>query len=96
MPSVVTKADLVEAAAKAGNLSRSAAGDAVNAIFDAIVTSVAKGSRVTVVGFGTFLPRERKARSGRNPVNGKEIRISAKKVPAFTAGQGFKEAVSAR
>ena len=47
-------------------------------------------------GFGTFLPRKRKARSGRNPVNGKEIRISAKTVPAFSAGQGFKEAVSDR
>lgn len=96
MASVVTKADLVEAAAKASNLSKSAAGEAVNAIFDAIVNSVAKGSRVTVVGFGTFLPRKRKARSGRNPMNGREIRISAKTVPAFSAGQGFKEAVSDR
>jgi DNA-binding protein HU-beta len=96
MASVVTKADLVEAAAKAGNLSKSTAGVAVNAIFDSIVHSVAKGNRVTVVGFGTFLPRKRKARSGRNPMNGKEIRISAKTVPAFSAGQGFKEAVSDR
>ena len=96
MSSVVTKSDLVHAAARAGNLSKTAAGEAVNAVFDAIVTSVAKGNRVTVVGFGTFLPRKRKARSGRNPVNGKEIRISAKTVPAFSAGQGFKEAVSDR
>ena len=93
MPSVITKADLVQAAARAGNLSRNAAGDAVNAVFDVIVTSVAKGSRVTVVGFGTFLPRRRKARAGRSPVNGKEIRITAKTLPAFAAGQGFKEAV---
>ena len=96
MASVVTKADLVQAAARAGNLSKIAAGDAVNAIFDAIVTSVAKGSRVTVVGFGTFLPRKRKARAGRNPVNGKEIKINAKTVPAFAAGQGFKDAVGDR
>lgn len=96
MASVVTKADLVEAAAKAGKLSKSAAGEAVNAIFNSIVHSVAKGNRVIVVGFGTFLPRKRKARSGRNPANGKEIRISAKTVPAFSAGQGFKEAVSDR
>lgn len=93
MPSVVTKAKLVEAAARAGNLSRSAAGEAVNAVFDAIVANVARGNRVTVVGFGTFLPRKRKARSGRSPSNGKEIRISAKTVPAFAAGQGFKDAV---
>jgi DNA-binding protein HU-beta len=93
MPHVVTKSDLVEAAAKAGNVSKAAAGEAVNAVFDAIVTNVAKGKRVTVVGFGTFLPRKRKARAGRSPVNGKEIRIVAKTIPAFAAGQGFKEAV---
>jgi len=96
MPTVVTKADLVDKAAKAGNLSRSAAGEAVNAVFDAIVTEVSKGKRVTVVGFGTFLPRKRKARSGRSPVNGKEIKIHAKTVPAFAAGQGFKNAVDRR
>ena len=96
MPPVTTKADLIQAAAKAGNLSRSAAGEAVNAVFDAIVASVAKGNRVTVVGFGTFLPRKRKARAGRNPVNGKEIHIGAKTIPAFAAGQGFKDAVGKR
>lgn len=96
MPPVVTKADLVQAAAKAGNLSRTAAGEAVNAVFDAIVASVARGNRVTVVGFGTFLPRKRKARAGRNPANGKEIHIGAKTIPAFAAGQGFKDAVGRR
>ncbi len=96
MPSVVTKAKLVEAAAKASNLSRSAAGEAVNAVFDAIVANVARGNRVTVVGFGTFLPSKRKARSGRSPANGKEIKICAKTVPAFAAGQGFKDAVDGR
>jgi len=93
MSHVVTKSDLVQAAAKAGNVSKTAAGEAVNAVFDAIVTNVAKGKRVTVVGFGTFLPRRRKARAGRSPLNGKEIRIDAKTIPAFAAGQGFKEAV---
>jgi nucleoid DNA-binding protein len=93
MPHVVTKSDLVEAAAKAGNVSKAAAGEAVNAVFHAIVANVAKGKRVTVVGFGTFLPRKRKARAGRSPQNGKEIKIDAKTIPAFAAGQGFKEAV---
>jgi nucleoid DNA-binding protein len=93
MPTVVTKSDLVQVAAKAGNVSKAAAGEAVNAVFDAIVHNVAKGKRVTVVGFGTFLPRMRKARSGRSPANGKEIKIHAKTIPAFSAGQGFKEAV---
>ncbi|HVB48516.1 MAG TPA: HU family DNA-binding protein [Burkholderiales bacterium] len=92
----MTKAKLVEAAAKAGNLSRSTAGEAVNAVFEAIVANVAKGNRVTVIGFGTFLPRKRKARAGRSPANGKEIKITAKTVPAFAAGQGFKDAVDGR
>jgi DNA-binding protein HU-beta len=96
MPSVVTKSDLVQAAAKAGNLSKTAAGDAVNAVFEAIVSSVAKGNRVTVVGFGTFLPRKRKARAGRSPANGAEIKIPSKTIPAFAAGQGFKDAVDRR
>src|SRR5437762_10957842 len=93
MPHVVTKSDLVQVAAKASNLSKSAAGEAVNAVFDAIVANVASGKRVTVVGFGTFLPRKRKARAGRSPSSGKEIKIPAKTIPAFAAGQGFKEAV---
>lgn len=93
MPHVVTKSDLVQVAAKAGNVSKAAAGEAVNAVFDAIVANVAKGKRVTVVGFGTFLPRRRKARAGRSPTNGKEIKIHAKTIPAFAAGQGFREAV---
>ncbi len=93
MPHVVTKSDLVQVAAKAGNLSKAAAGEAVNAVFDAIIENVAKGKRVTLVGFGTFLPRKRKARAGRSPINGKEIKIHAKTLPAFAAGQGFKEKV---
>jgi DNA-binding protein HU-beta len=93
MSHVVTKSDLVQVAAKAGNVSKAAAGEAVNAVFDAIVANVAKGKRVTVVGFGTFLPRRRKARAGRSPMNGKEIKIQAKTIPAFAAGQGFREAV---
>jgi len=91
MPHVVTKSDLVQVAAKAGNLSKAAAGEAVNAVFEAIVENVAKGKRVTVVGFGTFLPRKRKARAGRSPINGKEIKINAKTLPAFAAGRASKK-----
>ncbi|KPK07521.1 MAG: hypothetical protein AMJ64_06460 [Betaproteobacteria bacterium SG8_39] len=96
MPAVVTKSDLVRVVAKSGKLTKSAAGEAVNAMFEAIVSNVAKGNRVTVVGFGTFLPRKRKARNGRSPMNGKEIKITSKTIPAFAAGQGFKDAVERR
>jgi DNA-binding protein HU-beta len=89
----VSKADLTDAVAKAAAISKTAAADAVNALFDTVVARVAKGNRVTVVGFGTFLARKRVARIGRSPANGKEIRIPAKNCPAFTPGQAFKDAV---
>ncbi len=89
----VSKADLTDAVAKAAAISKTAAADAVNALFDTVVAGVAKGNRVTVVGFGTFLARKRQARAGRSPATGKEIRIPAKTCPAFTPGQAFKDAV---
>lgn len=88
----VSKADLIEAVASAASITKTAAGEAVNAMFDEIVAQVAKGKRVTVVGFGTFLARKRKARAGRNPSTGKEMKIPAKTVPAFIPGQAFKDA----
>ena len=92
----MNKAELVADVADRMSDSKMKAEEAVNAVFDAIVAGVAKGNRVTVVGFGTFLPRKRKARAGRSPLNGKEIRISSKTVPAFAAGQGFKDRVASR
>lgn len=89
----VSKADLTDAVAKAATISKTAAAEAVNALFDSVVTGVAKGNRVTVVGFGTFLARKRQARNGRSPSSGKEIKIPAKTCPAFTPGQAFKDAV---
>ena len=89
----VSKADLTDAVARAASISKTAAADAVNALFDTVVAGVAKGNRVTVVGFGTFLARKRQARAGRSPANGKEIKIPAKTCPAFTPGQAFKDAV---
>src|SRR3954467_15907990 len=65
MGHVVTKSDLVQVVAKAGNLSKAAAGEAVNAMFDAIVENVAKGKRVTVVGFGSyFSPKKQRKGAG--------------------------------
>jgi DNA-binding protein HU-beta len=65
---------------------------AVNCVFDSIKKALKKES-VTVVGFGTFKVDKRKARKGRNPQTGQEIKIKAKKVPKFVAGKGLKEFV---
>lgn len=93
MAKTISKADLVEVAAQAAGISKTAAAEAINAAMDAVVSNVAKGNRVTLVGFGSFEARKRKARTGKNPATGASIKIPARTVPAFSAGQAFKDAV---
>jgi len=87
------KKDLVNAVASEGNFSKKDAGVAVDAVFNAIQSSLEKGDKVQLVGFGTFEVRQRAARKGRNPQTGKELKIPASKVPAFKAGKSLKESV---
>ena len=61
-----------------------------------LVPNPTKGKKVTLVGFGTFEPRKRAARTGRNPQTGKELKIPAKTVPAFSAGKKFKTVVNGK
>ena len=88
----MNKADLIEEVAKV-TCSKKEAVLAVDAVIAAIQKSLKKGSAVTLVGFGTFDVKKRKARVGRNPQTGKAIKIAAKKVPVFKAGKGLKDAV---
>ncbi|MGB5217184.1 MAG: HU family DNA-binding protein [Smithella sp.] len=88
----MNKADLIEEVAKV-TCSKKEAVEAVDATLAAIKKSLKKGNAVTLVGFGTFDVKKRKARVGRNPQTGKEIKIAAKKVPVFKAGKGLKDAV---
>jgi DNA-binding protein HU-beta len=87
----MNKEQLVQEVAKTAKVSQKEAGEVLNAIISVIETSVSKGDKVTLVGFGTFESRKRAARTGRNPQTGAEIKIAAKKVPAFSAGKKFKE-----
>jgi nucleoid DNA-binding protein len=87
----VNKADLVAEVAKVV-ASKRMAEKAVSCVLGAITKGMKKG-KVTLVGFGTFSVGKRKARVGRNPQTGKEIRIPAKKVPKFTPGKALKNAV---
>ena len=66
----------------------------VDTALETIVNTVASGEKVSLAGFGNFEVTERAARTGRNPQTGKEIKIAAKTVPAFSAGKKFKEAVA--
>lgn len=89
----MTKAELIGKMAAGAKVSKAAAGKALDAYIGAVKASLKKEERVTLVGFGTFSVSKRKARKGRNPRTGKEIKIPARKVPKFTAGKAFKDAI---
>lgn len=89
----MNKGQLVNEVAKKTKLSKRQALEAVNTAFDAIKGSLKKGQRVQLIGFGSFLVRKRKARTGRNPQTGATIQIKARRVPAFSAGAALKSAV---
>ncbi len=89
----MNKSQLVDAVAKTTQLTKTSVEDVLNAAVETIKKSVKKGDDVTLVGFGTFTKSKRKARAGRNPQTGKEIKIPAMVVPRFRAGKEFKDAV---
>ncbi|MGI6595453.1 MAG: HU family DNA-binding protein [Elusimicrobia bacterium] len=88
----MNKAQLIDAVAKVVSSKKEAAA-AVDAVLNAVTSTLKKGQTVTLVGFGTFKVAKRKARTGRNPQTGKEMKIPAKKVPVFKAGSKLKKAV---
>ena len=90
----MNKSDLIDAMADSADISKAAAGRALDGLLDAITASVKNDDPVSIVGFGTFLLRARAARTGRNPKTGKTIEIAASKTPAFKAGKAFKDAVN--
>lgn len=92
----MNKSELIEATAKAADISKAAAERAVSSIIDAVVKTVAKGDTVTLVGFGTFKSAKRAARTGKNPKTGAALKIPATTVPKFSAGTGFKLAVAGK
>jgi DNA-binding protein HU-beta len=92
----MNKSELIDAVAQGADISKAAAGKALDAAIEAVVKAVSKGDTVTLVGFGTFKSSKRAARTGRNPQTGKEIKIAATTVPRFTPGAGFKSAVAGK
>ena len=90
----MNKGDLINDVAKAANVSKAQATEAVNAVFDSIEKSLKKGDKATLIGFGTFSVNRRDARDGRNPATGKKIRIPAKNVVKFKPGKSLSESVN--
>ena len=90
----MNKEELVQEVAKKAKVTQKEAVEVLNSFIETVQKSVSKGQKVTLVGFGTFEARKRAARTGRNPQTGKEIKIAAKTVPAFSVGKKFKELVN--
>lgn len=89
----MNKAELVEEVVNETGLTRRTAREAVNTTTSVITDALARGEKVTLVGFGTFKVMERKARTGRNPQTAQTIQIPAKKVPKFRPGKELREEV---
>ena len=90
----MNKTEIIDNIARSADISKAAAGRALDATVAAIKTAMKKGGMVTLVGFGTFYVGKRAARTGRNPRTGAAIKIKAAKVPKFRAGKALKDAVN--
>lgn len=90
----MNKSELIDAIATGADLSKAAAGRALDATLDAMTKTLASGDSVSLVGFGTFSVKERAARTGRNPRTGEPIQIAASKNVAFKAGKALKDAAN--
>lgn len=90
----MNKQELIDAIADSADITRAAAGRALDTVIGSVTDALAKGDSVSLIGFGTFEVRERAARTGRNPQTGETLNIPASRVPAFKAGKVLKEAVN--
>jgi DNA-binding protein HU-beta len=89
----MTKSDLIDKMATDAEISKAAAGRALDSFVEGIKKALKKGDKVSLVGFGTFSVSKRGARKGRNPRTGETIKIKASKAPKFTSGKAFKDAI---
>jgi DNA-binding protein HU-beta len=90
----MNKQELIAQVADISGLGKGDANRAVEAVFEAISSSLTKGDEVRLVGFGTFSVGKRKASTGRNPRTGEEMTIKASNQPKFKAGKGLKDSVN--
>jgi DNA-binding protein HU-beta len=89
----MTKAELIASIGKEAKISKASAEKSLNAFTGAVTKALKKGDKLTLTGFGTFSVARRKARTGRNPQTGREIKIAATKVAKFKPGNLLKDAV---
>jgi len=92
----LNRKELVDAIQKHTEVARADVDKVLGSLIQHTQIAVKKGDRVSLVGFGTFERRDRKARTARNPRTGTPVKVKATKIPAFRAGQGFKDVVSGK
>ncbi|HEY0429312.1 MAG TPA: HU family DNA-binding protein [Pyrinomonadaceae bacterium] len=90
----MTKADLVERVANEAEMTKKDAEQLVEIIFDSIISTLNKGEKIELRGFGSFRVRQRNARQGRNPKTGASVKIPAKRVAYFKPGKELKEIIN--
>jgi DNA-binding protein HU-beta len=90
----MNKSELVASMAEKSGLTKADAERAYKGFVETVTNTLESGNQVTLIGFGTFLVRDRSARTGRNPRTGESIEIKASKNPAFKAGKALKDAVN--
>jgi integration host factor subunit alpha len=90
----LTKADLVDAIHEKIGFSKKEAADMVELIFDTIKGALTEGDKIKISGFGNFVVREKRARTGRNPQTGQAIEISARRVLTFKPSQVLRSEVN--
>ncbi len=90
----MTKAELIDSLAEETGLSKRQVGELVDLFLESIKSALVAGDKVQLIPFGSFVVRDRKKRQGRNPKTGEPLTIAARRVPAFTAGKGLRDAVA--
>ena len=90
----MNKAELVDAISEKIDASKRETDTILTAILEEIMAAVVSGNKLTLVGFGSFEPRKRQGRSGRNPKTGETMTIPASRVPGFSSGKSFKDKVA--
>ena len=90
----MTKAELVDFIAEKADLTKADAGRALDAMMEGVTKGLKEAGKVTLVGFGTFTAKKREARTGRNPQTGEAVKIAARTVPGFKAGNKLKDSLN--
>ena len=90
----MTKAELVDFIAEKADVTKADAGRALDAMVEGVTKGLKENGKVTLVGFGTFSAKKREARTGRNPQTGEAVKIAARTVPGFKAGNKLKDALN--